>query len=385
MRRFCIFVLIILSLLLLRPAEARAVEAPRAAAAGEVLCIPDIYTQTVDGCEVVGPNMYLQRMSQMGVQLPLLPLAATAPDPGLAYVEYNYARVVSDNAPVYATLDDARGETGNKRIIESGFDFISYIDIAEIKGTRYFQLRSGEWMYGGDLSRISIPRFQGLEVHGTPDRPFGWILYPTETKRSPGYETKDYTDHRLNRYDLVQVYGVERVDDLDWFLVGPDEWVEQRLLARVVPAASPPRGVENGRWIEINLYEQTVAVYEGNSLVYATLISTGLPGWWTRPGLFQIYVKLDADTMRGAFEPDRADYYYLEDVPFTMYFDEARALHGAYWHNGFGYPRSHGCVNLAPGDARWIYEWAQDGDWVYVHDPSGRTPEDPDLYSPGGA
>jgi lipoprotein-anchoring transpeptidase ErfK/SrfK len=143
--------------------------------------------------------------------------------------------------------------------------------------------------------------------------------------------------------------------------------------------------VDNGRWIEINLFEQTIAVYENETLVYATLISTGLPGWWTRPGLFQIYVKLEADTMRGAFEPDRADFYYLEDVPYTMYFDEARALHGAYWHNGFGYPRSHGCVNLAPGDAQWIYNWAGDGDWVYVYDPSGKTPQDDDLYSAGGA
>ena len=153
----------------------------------------------------------------------------------------------------------------------------------------------------------------------------------------------------------------------------------------MVPNPEPPAGVENGRWIEINLYEQTVAVYDQRRLVYATLLSSGLPGWWTRPGLFQIYVKLEADTMRGAFEPDRADFYYLEDVPWTMYFDESRALHGAYWHNGFGYPRSHGCVNLAPGDARWIFDWARDGDWVYVWDPSGKTPQDPDLYTAGGA
>jgi lipoprotein-anchoring transpeptidase ErfK/SrfK len=168
-------------------------------------------------------------------------------------------------------------------------------------------------------------------------------------------------------------------------LIGPDEWVEQRLLGRVTPSAYPPEGVENGRWIEINLYEQTVSVYEKNRLVYATLVSSGLPGWWTRPGLFQITIKMQSDTMRGAFEPDRSDFYYLEDVPWTMYFDQARALHGAYWHNGFGYPRSHGCVNLAPGDAQWIFNWAQDGDWVYVWDPSGNTPVEEDLYSAGGA
>jgi lipoprotein-anchoring transpeptidase ErfK/SrfK len=67
-----------------------------------------------------------------------------------------------------------------------------------------------------------------------------------------------------------------------------------------------------------------------------------------------------------------------------MYFDEARALHGAYWRAKMGYPQSHGCVNLAVGDARWVYEWAQDSDWVYVWDPSGETPTDPSVYGSGG-
>ena len=66
--------------------------------------------------------------------------------------------------------------------------------------------------------------------------------------------------------------------------------------------------------------------------------STGVDPFWTRPGIFQIYVKKPAETMSGATEADRSDYYYLEDVPWTMYFDEERALHGAYWHNMFGYP-----------------------------------------------
>ena len=87
--------------------------------------------------------------------------------------------------------------------------------------------------------------------------------------------------------------------------------------------------------------------------------------------------------MSGATTADRSDYYYLEDVPWTMYFDEKRALHGAYWHNGFGYARSHGCVNLSVGDSRWLYDWANLGDIVYVFDPSGRTPEDPSLYGAG--
>ncbi len=89
--------------------------------------------------------------------------------------------------------------------------------------------------------------------------------------------------------------------------------------------------------------------------------------------------------MRGAFEADRSDFYYLESVPWTMYYDQARALHGAYWRTRYGFPQSHGCVNLSPGDAHWLFNWAKEGDWVHVWDPSGKTPTDPKYYSDGGA
>ena len=84
-------------------------------------------------------------------------------------------------------------------------------------------------------------------------------------------------------------------------------------------------------------------------------------------------------------ERNTSNFYYLENVPWTMYFDKARALHGAYWRARMGYPQSHGCVNLTPGDAHWLFDWAKIGDWVYVHDPSGQTPTDPSFYGNGGA
>jgi len=148
---------------------------------------------------------------------------------------------------------------------------------------------------------------------------------------------------------------------------------------------SPPEGVTNGRWIEVNLYQQTLAVYENNQIVFATLIATGADPYFTKPGLFQIYEKKELETMTGSFAADKSDYYYLENVPWTMYFDENRALHGAYWRALFGYTQSHGCVNLSVGDAHWLYNWAQVGDWVYVWDPSGATPTDPAFYTQGGA
>jgi lipoprotein-anchoring transpeptidase ErfK/SrfK len=165
-------------------------------------------------------------------------------------------------------------------------------------------------------------------------------------------------------------------------MVGLDRWVEARKVAQVVVNGQPPEGSNQApRWIDVNLAEQTLAVYDGGQMVFATMIATGVEPFWTRPGLFQIAQKKPTETMRNN---DPSDFYYLEDVPWTMYFDGPRALHGAYWRTRFGYPQSHGCVNLSVGDAHWLFDWAHEGDWVYVHDPTGQTPTDPSLYK-GGA
>ncbi len=165
-------------------------------------------------------------------------------------------------------------------------------------------------------------------------------------------------------------------------MIGLDQWVEARKVAQVsINTQSPDGSNGTSRWIDVNLSEQSLAVYDDYQLVFATMIASGLDPFWTRPGLFQIKVKKESETMRNN---DPSDFYYLEDVPWTMYFDGPRALHGAYWRTCFGYPQSHGCVNLSVGDAHWLFNWARVGDWVYVHDPTGKTPTDPALYT-GGA
>jgi lipoprotein-anchoring transpeptidase ErfK/SrfK len=184
---------------------------------------------------------------------------------------------------------------------------------------------------------------------------------------------------------VVPVYAMKQVGKDNWVMIGLDEWIEDSAVARVIPNTTPPDGVDNGRWIEINLEEQVLMVYDQSELVYATIISTGIDPFFTRPGLHKIFEKKDTETMSGDFSSDRSEYYYLEDVPWTMYFDQLRALHGAYWNTLLGFPRSHGCVNLSIGDSRWLFDWARVGDYVYVWDPSGHTPTDPAFYTPGGA
>lgn len=351
------------------------------------LCLPGIYLHTTTDCKVSGPSQYLTKMASQGLTFPLQPLPARPPDPDLIYVPYYYGKVVTDNAPIFGSLEAAQKGRPILRKMDSGpTKFISYIHEEVVDGKRYYMITPGIWMTANDVHHyLGVTHFQGLEFTQTPNHAFGWILQTVETKRTPGYQFQDYTGRQLGRFDVVQVYTTTRIGEVDWYQINPNEWLEGRFVSRVIPNNTPPEGVNNGRWIEVNLYEQTVAAYDQNELVFATLTSTGVPPFWTRPGLFQIETKLESTTMQGAFEADRSDYYYLEDVPWTMYYDQARALHGAYWHTYYGYVQSHGCVNLAPGDARWLFEWAEEGDWVYVWDPSGETPVDDDLYGEGGA
>ncbi len=353
---------------------------------GQPLCLPAVYLQQPSGCLALGPSQYLTDMAKVGLTTPPRPLPAAAPDPKLVPPPISYARIGIDRqdpAPVYATLSDAASGNSPVSFLDPGkIRYVSFIDRQDVNGRHFVKLPTGQWMRASPAGYSS---FQGLVINQTPTNGFGWILGPdTPVKSAPGYNTPE-TGRVLQRYNLVQVYAIEKADKADWAMIGMNEWVEDRLIARVTPNTTPPQGVDKDRWIEVNLGEQTIAVYDHRQMVYASLISSGMQPFYTRPGLFHIYKKKELETMSGAFEADHSDYYYLQDVPWTMYFDEARALHGAYWHNFFGYPTSHGCVNLSPGDSHWIFNWANEGDWVYVWDPTGQTPTDPKYYGSGGA
>jgi lipoprotein-anchoring transpeptidase ErfK/SrfK len=374
------------------PQDSTTIDLNSETGSASALCMPGVYFQNPGDCMPAGPSIYLTQMAEKGIIFPITDLPASKPDASLTYVDVRYGVVPERNAPVYASLEDAMQAKKKNAVrkLDSGFTYISYTQEEVVDGRRFYMIDYGEWMTANDVSRIgTVPLFQGLTFSRTPDHAFGWVLSylnngPVETKHTPGYEVDDYTGHILQNHELVHVYDAVQVGEIEWYLVGPDEWLPQKVVARVIPNTTPPEGVPGDRWIEVNLFEQTLAVYDQGELAFATLIASGIDPFWTQPGLFQIYVKHESTPMRGSFEADRSDAYYLEDVPWTMYFDQARALHGAYWRANLGFPQSHGCVNLSVGDSRWIFEWAEEGDWVYVWDPSGTTPTDPAFYGSGG-
>lgn len=110
----------------------------------------------------------------------------------------------------------------------------------------------------------------------------------------------------------------------------------------------------------MDLTQQTLTAYVGQTAVRTTFVSTGLPRTPTPAGQYRIWTKLRYDDMSGPG-------YYLRNVPYVMYFHRGYGLHGTYWHNNFGHPMSHGCVNLPTPEAEWLFNWAEVGTLVNIH------------------
>ncbi len=348
------------------------------------LCLPDAYPATPTDCLPLGPAAVITDLASRGVVYPFMPLTIQRYDPELQKAPVPYMKISSEPVPLYATLQDAAAGNATMTLGE-GFKYLSMQYKQEYEGGVYYLLQDGLWVEASESHAsccVYAGRFAGLVFERNPRTPFGWIIDEARPRRAPNYDSPE-TGQVLYRETIVPVYGLQEAANTTWYMVGPSAWVERRYIRQLVVNPVPPEGVTNGRWIEVNLYEQTLSVYEDSQLRFATLIASGAEPLYTRPGLFQVYKRLEEGPMSG-FKGSE-EFYYLQDVPYTLYFDGARALHGAYWRTLYGYPASHGCVNLSIGDSHWVYNWADVGDWVYVHDPSGLTPTDPSFYGEGGA
>jgi hypothetical protein len=338
-------------------------------------------------CPEVGPAGELEELSRLGLY-PMRPLPTVRTYYFSPYLDSVFLRMTREGTPIYPSYGAAWGGSGSTSVSPRGFVFYAYTGSATENPSDppniAYRIGSG-FVRDSDVEKATIAGRRGMQFSRTPDRPFGWVVSGGScSQTSPG--SGSYSGNCYVLHHVVQIYGSEQVGDWTWYRIGPDEWLEQRTLSIVFPDGTPPDGVDDDKWIVVNLYEQNVTAYENGELVYAAVASTGLPGTWTRPGLFQIEYKLDADTMTGGeVTPDGSNFYFLEYVPYVMYFDGARALHGTYWHNKFGSQTSRGCVNLTKADANWFYNFSSVGTWVYVWDPSGNTPTDPSMYGEGGA
>ena len=146
------------------------------------------------------------------------------------------------------------------------------------------------------------------------------------------------------------------------FAYAPTEMEETSVLSVATPSE---------KWIEVDLSEQRLKAWEADTLFLETPVSTGLPWYPTPKGEYRIWIKLRFTKMEGG---QGKYYYYLPNVPYVMFFEgsgipgwRGYGLHGTYWHNDFGTPRSHGCVNLPTPIAERLFYWTtptlENGQW----------------------
>jgi hypothetical protein len=167
----------------------------------------------------------------------------------------------------------------------------------------------------------------------------------------------------IARHALVEGWSGRRTEG-DWVVhvlraPGTPESDERYLKDWFVAVAEvhprPREVAADEPWVHVDTSQQTLVLYRGDTPLFATLVSTGVEGHETPIGVFTVRSKFIADTMSNIGMDAADDRYRIEDVPWTQYFEGSVALHGAFWHERFGLTRSHGCVNMAPADAHYVW------------------------------
>lgn len=268
------------------------------------------------------------------------------PQDGYTLGFYNFWKVGPSATP---TFDGPNGNVIGE--IPAGFNYVNIVD-QSVEG--WLKSQDGRWIRQQDATPASPSYFTGVELDETFTHPFAFILDKSHIFVSsvPGGPADKKTGRFLKRYELVNIFAVATdKEGWRWYMIGPNQWVKQTFVGKV-QRIKPPEGV-TGRWVAIDLYEQVLVAYEDDKPMFATLVSTGTAKYETQEGLFKVWARLERDGMSGATGAPSA--YALQSVPWVMYFDGGRSLHGTYWHDLFGYRTSHGCVNMSISDSRWLY------------------------------
>ena len=252
-----------------------------------------------------------------------------------------------------------------RRMLRPGF-YVSLDRVFKKDDTEFWRTQSNEFIRVDQLAEKKPSDFSGVVLGDK-----GWTLpiafvqlnetpvfYVDETDRLRGKTTRASKRERVAVVEEIERDGMRLAKTSD------DVYLKTRHLTFVRPTKRPEKIGHDERWIDVDLSTQTLAAYEGDKPVFATLISSGkrddgeegVEGQETPTGTFRIRAKHLSAMMDGESAIDGP--YSLDDVPYIMYFHKAYAFHAAFWHDKFGERKSHGCVNLSPQDAQWLFRWA---------------------------
>lgn len=222
------------------------------------------------------------------------------------------------------------------------------------------------------VDRVRIVR--GTSFHGVElgDKPGALRLPIVFVTKAGAHRYKLENKHLRAGEELgfrvaLEAGGKQRIiDGTHYHVLKDGDLVSAKDTVRLDPIRKMPKwGREGERWLEVNLAKQTLLAVDGEVPTYATLVSTGAGGmaedveknpYVTPRGIFRVHTKHVASTMDSK-QPEAE--FELRDVPYIQYFKDGYALHAAYWHDQFGIPRSHGCINLAPLDAARLFAFTK--------------------------
>ena len=234
-------------------------------------------------------------------------------------------------------------------------------DEIEVAGKTYWKIaqKDNEYVLKSAITKHTPSTFAGARLADDTGwgMPFGFV-WP----RGGGLEAYTFAksggvgvDRQLAARTPVPV--LETSADGKWLRIAEAEWMAAADVKTFVPKPPPEHLLKDERWIDVDLDAQMLVAYEGTLPVYATLVSSGAKDTPTETGIYRMWMKESEADMKGL---NGEDPYSVATVPWTQFFspEKGLALHTAYWHDQFGHQRSHGCVNLAPRDARWLYFWS---------------------------
>jgi hypothetical protein len=229
----------------------------------------------------------------------------------------------------------------------------------------WYRLENGTYAYSGGIQPVNtllndiLTEIPETGVLGEITIPYADSMWAINRNPYPGPRLYYSTTHWIK--DLV----VDQRDGSLWYKVFDNlynshyytrpEWMHVFQPEEIAPlSASVPEGEKH---IEIYLDRQILLAFEWNVLVYAARVATGQKNFESPTGWFHTFHKRPTYHMTGG--ADDASVFDLPGVPWDSYLtDTGVAIHGTYWHNDFGHPHSHGCINLSPQDAKWIYRWS---------------------------
>jgi lipoprotein-anchoring transpeptidase ErfK/SrfK len=279
-----------------------------------------------------------------------------------------YGRVIVSPAILYSDPEQAARRQNPSRTFPNEEVYITFSSEVTYDGELYYEVMENGWVAASDIEEVFPSDYQGIQIHTFPTGGFGWMVDNGFSYQSPPSEGKQrMRGAYLTRYSLHEVYDIAIQEDGEhWYKIGDQQWVADVDFSYVALREANPTMNQRPRWIEVNLSQQNLVVYEDEKPIFATLVSTGRQPAWTGEGAYTIYNKID---MHPLISPDPVAIgdYYLEDVPYLLYYQGSWAIHSAYWHDKFGKPNSHGCVNLSMQDADWLFAWANEGDWIILY------------------